>query len=115
MAAQSDQAFTQRVQGGGVTVAVTWMKEGGPDPAFKVVLDTHSVKLDGYQWEKIVSLRGRDGATVSPAAAEQASGSGHHREAILRFPAGSADGAIEVVVAGVAGVQERLFRWPAQP
>ena len=111
MAAQTDPALTQRVQGGGVTVAVTWVKEQGTDLAFKVVLDTHSVNLDGYQWEQIVSLRGRDGTAIPAAAVEQSSGSGHHREAVLRFPAGSTDGAIEVVVAGVANVKERLFRW----
>jgi hypothetical protein len=91
------------------------LKERGADLAFKVVLDTHSGNLDGYRWEQIVSLRGRDGTAIPPAAVEQASGSGHHREAVLRFPAGSADGALEVVVAGVAGVTERLFRWRVQP
>lgn len=80
-----------------------------------MVLDTHSLNLDGYRWEQIVSLRGRDGTWLAPGAVEQARGSGHHREAVLRFPAGSTDGTIEVVVAGVANVKERLFRWRAQP
>ena len=115
MAAQADPALAQRVQGGGVTADVTWLKERSPDLAFKVVLDTHSVNLDGYQWEQIVSLRGQNGTAIPPAAVEQASGSGHHREAILRFLAGSTDGAIEVVVTGVANVKERVFRWRAQP
>ena len=114
-AAQADAALTQRVQGGGVTVDVTWLKDSSPDLAFKVVLDTHSGNLDGYRWEQIVSLRGRDGTAISPVAVEQTSGSGHHRETVPRFPAVSPAGTVEVAVAGVANVKERVFRWRAQP
>ncbi|MBI2457474.1 MAG: hypothetical protein HYV46_15215 [candidate division NC10 bacterium] len=45
-------------------------------------------------------------------AVEQASGGGHHRQAVLRF--GKVDPqakSIELIVKDVAGVKERVFRW----
>ncbi len=105
----------QSVQGGGVTVDVTLLKERSDAPTFLVILDTHSVNLDGYRFEEIVRLRDGRGGELAPAAVEGAKGSGHHREATVRFawpdprPAG-----LELVVKGVAGVPERIFRWPVQ-
>jgi len=43
---------------------------------------------------------------------EQASGGGHHRQAVLQFGKVSAEAkTIELVVRDVAGVKERIFRW----
>lgn len=105
----------QSVAGGGVTVAVTFVKERADAPTFEVVLDTHSVNLDGYRFEEIVRLRDGKGSEVAPAAIEGAKGSGHHREATVRFAwADPKPKTLELVVKGVAGVPERMFRWPVQ-
>lgn len=105
----------QSVAGGGVTVAVTLLADRGDGPAFQVVLDTHSVNLDGYRFEEIVRLKDGQGGEVAPAAVEGAKGSGHHREATVRFAwPDPKPKSLELVVQGVAGVPERVFRWPAQ-
>ncbi len=105
----------QSVRGGGVTVDVTFLADRADAPTFQVVLDTHSVNLDGYRFEEIVRLRDGQGGEVVPAAVEGTKGSGHHREATVRFawPEPRSE-TVELVVKGVAGVPERVFRWPVQ-
>ncbi|MBI4391160.1 MAG: hypothetical protein HY575_04695 [candidate division NC10 bacterium] len=91
---------------------VTWLKEIADAPSFRVVLDTHSVNLDGYRFEEIVRLRDARGGEQAPAAVEGAEGSGHHRQATVRFTwPEPKPGELELVVKGVAGVPERVFRW----
>lgn len=103
---------SQSVGGGGVTVTVTPVSEAGRSPTFLVILDTHSVNLDAYKFEDIVRLRDGRGGELAPTAVEGAEGGGHHRSATVRFasPKPKPKG-LEVVVKGVAGVPERLFRW----
>lgn len=114
-AAETPLAAKQSVAGGGVTVAITFLKERTDTPTFLVVLDTHSVNLDGYRFEEIVRLRDGKGSEVAPVAVEGVKGSGHHREATVRFAwPEPRPKAIELVVTGVAGVPERAFRWPVQ-
>jgi len=114
VAAQAPPGEKQSIPGGGITVDVTFLKESGPSPAFRVVLDTHSVDLDTYRFEEIVRLRDGRGGEVAPTAVESAEGSGHHREATVRFAWPEPKPKIlELVVKGVAGVPERVFRWTA--
>jgi hypothetical protein len=114
-AGEAPTAAKQSVPGGGVTVDVTFLKERAEGPTFQVVLDTHSANLDGYRFEEIVRLRDGRGGEQSPAAVESAKGSGHHREATVRFVwPDQRPTSLELVVKGVAGVPERLFRWPVQ-
>ncbi|HSC70725.1 MAG TPA: hypothetical protein VLH58_05190 [Candidatus Methylomirabilis sp.] len=113
--ASEASAARQSVPGGGVTVAVTYLKERADAPTFQVVLDTHSVNLDGYRFEEIVRLRDGRGGEVAPATVEDAKGSGHHRQAPVHFAwPEPRPQALELVVKGVAGVPERVFQWPLQ-
>lgn len=111
-AAAAQGSRTKTVDGGGVSVAVTYLQAKDQGTAFKVVLDTHSANLDQYTFESIAVLRDDTGKAYPLEAVESASGGGHHREAVLRF-ARVALGAkgLELLVRDVAGVQERLFRW----
>lgn len=105
----------QSVAGGGVTVAVTFLKDRADTLAFEVVLDTHSANLDGYRFEEIVRLRDGRGGELTPTSVEGAKGSGHHREATVLFTwPDPKPASLELVVKGVAGVPERVFRWPVQ-
>ena len=114
-AAQAPAGQEQSVTGGGVTVAVTFLKERSDAPSFRVVLDTHSVNLDGYRFEEIVRLRDGKGSELAPTAVEGAEGSGHHREATVRFAwPDPKPKIVEMVVKGVAGVPEREFRWSVE-
>lgn len=101
---------TQRDTRGPVTVAVTLLEAGAGDGAVRarVVLDTHSVGLDGITFDEAVALRTAAGAEVRPSSVE-VTGSGHHREAIMVFAA--PPGPILIVVKGVGGVGERTFTW----
>jgi len=114
-AAQAPPGEKQSIPGGGVTVDVTFLKEHGEGPTFKVVLDTHSVNLDGYRFEEIVRVRDGKGGELAPTAVEGAEGSGHHREATVRFAwPDPKPRTLELVVKGVAGVPEREFRWSVE-
>jgi len=105
-------ALTQQDRQGPVTVAVTLLvpAPGAPIKA-KVVLDTHSVSLDGIAFEQAVVLRPADGTELAVVSVEQASGSGHHREAVLVFPALAELENVRLVVKNVGGIAERSFSW----
>ncbi len=114
LAASADQSgkVSQQVAGGGVTVIATLLKDQGEATAVKLVLETHSVNLDGYKWEAIATLRHENGRTYPVEAVANASGGGHHRQAVLRFGKLSPEAkTIELIVKDVAGVPERTFRW----
>jgi hypothetical protein len=96
-------------------VAVALLGERSHAPAFQVVLDTHSVNLDAYRFEEIVRLRNGQRAEVAPAAVEEGKGSGHRREATVRFAwPDPRPKSLGLVVKGVAGIPERVFQWPIQ-
>lgn len=103
---------SRQVAGGGVTVTATLLKEQGEGTAVRLAFNTHSVNLDGYQLETIVTLRDDGGRTYPLQAVENASGGGHHRQAVLRFGKVNPEAkTVELLVKDVAGVKERTFRW----
>ena len=110
---EAQEGLTRRDAQGSVTVVVTLLPASTPGAPIKakVVLDTHSVALDGVAFEQAVVVRTPDGAEVPPTAVEQASGSGHHREAVLVFPPVAQPGPVRIVVRNVGGVAERTFTW----
>jgi hypothetical protein len=52
-----------------------------------------------------------DGSEQPPSAVEQATGGGHHREAVLVFPAPARPGPVTIVVKDVGGVAMRSVVW----
>lgn len=104
---------TRTVDGGSVSVQITW--DGNPTPLqFEVAMDTHSVDLDRYNLSELSALRNSRGEELRPVAWEAPKG-GHHREGTLLFAEGagfvSGSRYLELAVRDVAGVEERLFRW----
>ena len=114
---EAQESLTKQDRQGPVTVAVTLTAAPavGAPIKVKVVLDTHSVGLDGIAFDKIVALRSPDGADIAPTAVEQATGSGHHREATLVFPPPAQAGPLKIVIKNVGGVAERSFVWEMEP
>ena len=105
----------QSVRGGGVTVRVELLKGGGDAATFQVALNTHSVNLDVYSFEEIIRLRDAQGREVVPMVVEDVTGGGHHRRATVRFTWPRPKPTIlELVVKGVAGLPERVFRWTVE-
>ncbi len=111
----------RRNSGGSVTIDVTWENPQQTDGAltFSVAMDTHSVELDGYDLAKLAVLRNDRGQEVKPRRWDAPPG-GHHRSGVLIFPSsdgsgkpivGSGTKAVELVIRGVAGVEERVLRW----
>jgi protein-S-isoprenylcysteine O-methyltransferase Ste14 len=109
---------TQVSEAGQVKIAVTWQ---GPtaSPAFTVVVDTHSVDLDGYDLSQLAVLRTDDGREARPSGWDAPAG-GHHRSGTLTFPTTRDDGTpmigpvtrtLELVIRDVAGVPARSFQW----
>jgi Spy/CpxP family protein refolding chaperone len=124
-AAGTPQPLTQEDTQGGVTVSATLLTPDKPRPdgtlAVQVKLDTHAVDLDPYALEKLAVLRDGQGREVPALRLESPSGSGHHREGVLSFPATDAGGkpllspeakAVTLVVRGIGGIPERVFQWP---
>lgn len=109
----AQDAMTKHDRQGPVTVALTLLTSPGDGSPMrvKVVLDTHSVALDGITLQQAVVLLASDGREVTPEALEAATGGGHHRQAILVFPPGVAKGSVRIVVRNVGGVAERTFTW----
>ena len=116
--AGSQGDLTQISDGGQVVVKATWQ---GPDagPVFAVVLDTHSVDLDGYDLAQLSVLRVEDGREVQPSGWDAPKG-GHHRKGTLTFPVtgedgkaivGPGTGEFALIIRDVAGVPERVLRW----
>lgn len=107
------EPLTRSDRQGAVTVTVTLpaAPEAGAPLGVRVVLETHSVGLDGVQFDRAVVLRTADG-DVGPTAVE-VSGGGHHREAVLRFPPPRPGEEVRIVVSDVGGIAERVFAWPA--
>jgi len=102
---------TRTNSGGGVTVKVTPLNSTPKgDLRFEVVFDTHSVDLDAYDLKSLTILR--DGAAnIHHPTRVESKGSGHHRQATVTFAklTGSMK-RIELVIKGIAGVHERVFR-----
>ena len=109
--------LSQVSEGGGVTLKATWLSDQAA-PTFAVVLDTHSVALDGYDLRTLAILRA-DGREIVPTSWAAPAG-GHHRTGMLTFPATAADGSplitpqtrqVELVLRGVGDLPERVLTW----
>ena len=106
----------QRHEAGAVTVVASWL--GDLTPTARVVLDTHSVDLDGFDLAQLARLRLDGGMWIAPTKWDAPSG-GHHRAGMLTF--GSLDPQlfasarlIELEVRDVA-VPSHLLRWERGP
>lgn len=104
--------LTRTHSGAGVTVKVTYLNPQGTDGSrFEVVLDTHSVNLDGYDLKALSVLRDETGNEYQSTQVEN-KGSGHHREIILIFPKSSSGAKrLDLVIKDIAKVKERSFSW----
>ena len=105
---------TQQVDGNGVAVFATLLKEPAESTAIRLTLDTYFVNLVRYDFEEVATLRDDTGKSYSVMSVERI-GSGlkpHFRQAVLRFPRVAPEAkTIELVVKDVTGVKERVFRW----
>jgi hypothetical protein len=104
--------LTRTHSGAGVTVKVTYLNPKETESVrFEVVLDTHSVNLDGYDLKVLSVLRDETGKEYQSTQVEN-KGSGHHREIILIFPKSSSGAKrLDLVIKDIAKVKERSFSW----
>ncbi len=108
-----DAPMEQRDEGGGVTVKATWVGSTA-GIAFEVVLDTHSVDLDGLDLRD-ATLQNENGVTIADPVWDADKG-GHHRSGRLTFQGDpgtilAATAWIELLVPDLAGVPVRALRW----
>lgn len=116
-AAPGSLGGTRSDDDGKITLRATW--DGQSDPlVFRIVMDTHSVDLDGYDLAALSVLRS-DRGEMRPSGWDAPKG-GHHREGTLTFDAatartalslGSGASYIELTVLDVGAKPERVFRW----
>lgn len=87
---------------------------------FEVYLNTHSVDLLAYQMNKISFIKDEEGDEYPAISWESLSESSHHRSGILKFSNSDEKGnfiinegakAVVLVIKGLAGIEERVFRW----
>ena len=111
--ASAEEGLTKRDGQGPVTVAITLAAPPAVGVVLKakIVLDTHSVALDGVAFDQAVVLRAPDGTEMTPAGVEGAIGGGPHREAVVVFPPLAQPGTVRILVRNVGGVAERSFAW----
>ena len=114
VAAASAEPLARSDREGPVTVTITLLAPpaAGTLLGVRVVLDTHTVSLDGVRIDRAVALRTADG-DIAPTRVD-VSGGGHHREAVLSFPPPQSGQPIVLVVTDVGGVPERLFTWAVE-
>lgn len=98
---------------GSVTVKVT-PKDLYPTSTtwdFEIILDTHSGNLD-QNLTKRTLLSDDKGNQSTPISWEGDPPEGHHRQGILKFnPIISKPNSIELKIAKVGNVDERIFKW----
>ncbi|MDP2920560.1 MAG: hypothetical protein Q8O43_10145 [Dehalococcoidia bacterium] len=100
---------------GAVTVVVTWEGVKAGKLSFSVVMDTHSVDLDGYDLKVLATLTDAEGKQLSPLSWIAPAG-GHHRSGQLVFSTPESlvqgkDGVYELRLRDIAGVPERVLTW----
>jgi hypothetical protein len=104
------QQQAQEKSEAGVTAKVTQEGRDGT-LKFTIALETHTVALDTYKLDEIVVLRA--GGKEQSGRVVSQEGSGHHRSAVVEFNnPGTKE--VEIVIKGVAGVPERVFRFTLQ-
>lgn len=110
--------MTQEKAAGEVTVIATLKNPddigGKEDLEFEVKLDTHTVNLDAFNFEKNIILKDDKGKTYKPSSTET-SGSGHHREAEVKFKDPGKVKSLELLVKDVGGVKETVLKWEISP
>lgn len=87
---------------------------GKEELEFEVKLDTHTVNLDAFNFEKSVTLKDDKGKTYKPSSSET-SGSGHHRSAEVKFKNPGKVKSLELLVKDVGGVKETVLKWEISP
>lgn len=97
----------QRQPTGDVSVEVNYMagKSDENKIVFEIILNTHSVDLDGIDFSKAVVMQ-KDGRAFISLAVE-ISGSGHHRSAELSFPGVGVP--LKIVFLGSKEIERREF------
>lgn len=95
---------------GDVDVIVEYLPEKSTSDAitFSIVLDTHSVNLDSFDFQKDVFL-GKDGRGSLPITVNQ-SGSGHHRKGEITFK--KTEAPFSIVLSNLSGIPKREFQFP---
>lgn len=119
----TEESLRKRNRAAAVTMEVVYLNpikkiEKGK-LAFEVSMNTHSVDL-GYAMEKISLLRNDTEMEIKAQAWDGDTTGGHHRSGKLIFSDRDGSGNpfispatkfIELVIKGIGGEQERVFRW----
>lgn len=104
---KSNQTNESNSTNSDVTVAVEYLKDKSDDKnmVFTVTIDTHSVNLDAFNFEKDIVLE-KDGKSTAPSKATT-NGGGHHRSGEIVFPNTSPP--FTMVLKNLANINRREF------
>lgn len=105
----TEKIFKLEREEGNVTVIVEYLPEKSDENSsiFLITLDTHSVDLDAFDFQKDVFL-GKEGRGSLPIKVSQ-SGSGHHRKAEVAFKKTATP--FSIVLSNLGGISKREFQF----
>lgn len=100
---------------GAVTIQVEWLGVAEGALKFNIVMDTHSVNLDGYDLGKLALVRDDSGGEYLPVTWRSQPG-GHHRSGTLEvsLPPSVEKGQarfVQLVIKNISGVAESILQW----
>lgn len=103
----SSQRNTIEKEEGNISVSVQYLpeKSDGNSTLFNIALDTHSVPLDSFYFQKGVILK-KEGNTYSPIKVTT-EGEGHHRKAYIVFT--SVEIPFTIILLDLGGVARRKY------
>jgi len=88
--------------------------------AFRVKMDSHTIRLDQYLLDQSSTLANDQGVKVKASTWETSRPSKHHVSGTLYFPSKDASGKVlfgpgtrkvTLMIKGLAGISERVFQW----
>lgn len=93
-----------------VTVAVTYLpqKSDGKSIAFEVTLDTHSVDLSSFNFQKDVILEA-SGKTKTPQKVKEEEGAAHHQKAKITFE--KTKPPFNIIILNLENIPRRQFQF----
>lgn len=108
-ARNQQKTYRQEKEEGNVDVVVEYLpdKSSQDTLTFEIALDTHSVNLDSFDFQKDIFLK-RDGSINFPLTVIP-SGGGHHRRAEVTFKKVSAP--FSIILNNLSGISKREFKF----
>jgi hypothetical protein len=103
-----DSKSTGSMGSGDALVELTPATVGRERLILKFIINTHSVRLNGFDLKQITTLEYK-GKELKPVKASRIGG--HHSSGTIEFTTGEEIGSFIIRIKGIPRVEERVFEW----